>query len=130
MDSGDYDRLQKIRKPGELQFVIISQKINEEFANGETMDPESPMCHGSAPMCPNMGSTTAAPTTQSTTPSGPDFPCNGDGEINAYPGNCHWYYRCSDPDGDGTYDTQVNIRLAWIRYDKQRGLCNKNIVIF
>merc|ERR1719293_315695 len=54
-----------------------------------------------------MGSTTAAPTTHSTTPSGPDFPCNGDGEINAYPGNCHWYYRCSDPDGDGTYDTQV-----------------------
>jgi len=86
----------------------LCKKINEEFANGETMDPESPMCHGSAPMCPNMGSTTAAPTTHhSTTPSGPDFPCNGDGEINAYPGNCHWYYRCSDPDGDGTYDTQV-----------------------
>ena len=92
------------------------------------MDPESPMCHGSAPMCPNMGSTTAAPTTHSTTPSGPDFPRNGDGEINAYPGNCHWYYRCSDPDGDGTYDTQVNIRLAWIR-DSSRYM-DKRLSIF
>jgi len=88
----------------------LLRKINEEFSNKKTMDPENPKCKGSAPMCPNMGPTTPTPSTtpKSTTPvTPPDLPCNGDGEVNAYPGNCHWYYRCADSDGDGEYDVQV-----------------------
>jgi len=81
----------------------LTKKINEVFASGATLDPENPACKGTAPMCPNMGPTTPMP---KTTPSG-DLPCNGDGEVNAYPGNCHWYYRCSDPEGNGKYHVQV-----------------------
>merc|ERR1719481_2542357 len=65
------------------QKYPLLRKINTEFRDGNKMDPESPKCQGTAPMCPDMGHSTTTMTTSS--PVGPDFPCNGDGEVNAYP---------------------------------------------
>jgi len=86
--------------------------INEEFSKGTKLDPENPMCKGTAPMCdlfphPTTTTTTTMRTTTTTSHHVPGLPCNADNEVNAYPGDCHKYYRCMDPDHDGVYEVVV-----------------------
>jgi len=104
---------------GHPTFPLL-RTVNNELGNGKKMDPSNPKCKGTAPMChtfdPTTTSTTTSTTTTTTTPApttttkkpspGP-LHCDGEHEVNAYPGDCHKYYRCLDMDGDGILDVTV-----------------------
>ena len=94
------------------------------------MDPENPMCTGTAPMCDwpffttssssttssTTPSTTSSTTSPSTTSDGSDTgECEGPNDVIPYPGDCHKYLMCID-NGHG-YDLQVLVISLTKKWD-------------
>lgn len=87
--------------------------IHDGLATGETYDPESPKCVGTAPMCDNPWgpTTTVAP---STTAPGPDpSGCTEDLDVIPFPGDCHKYFMCMAKPGGG-YNLQEFTCGDWV----------------
>ena len=88
----------------------LLHEINRVLASGETYDPVGTGCVGTAPQC-DLTAITPDFTTTTTTPGGPTTTttynpisqCQQSGDTAPYPGDCHLYYQCSDPEGDGEF---------------------------
>jgi len=79
--------------------------VHDTFANGETYDPETESCTGTAPMCDLFTTTTEEPTTTTPAPTTTTTPashaCTEHNEVIAYPGNCHKYFMCIEQEDGG-----------------------------
>jgi len=90
----------------------LMKTINRALASGAEYVPSHP-CTGSAPFC-DLGIVPTPP------PGAED--CTEHGQRLPDPTDCHMYYRCLDPDGDGVFDIDEYSCGEWI-FDPNQLTC-------
>ena len=88
------------------ELFPLMRAINRALASGLTYTPSHP-CVGSAPMCEI---------------STPAMDCQSDGQRLPHPTDCHKYYECSDPDGDGLMAVEEHDCGDWF-FDPALNTC-------